>query len=183
MRRWAIILLTMLSLLLCFTTATLAVRSYWTCDAVVRTEHFVEADRSARLEQQILIAYRGRLAWVRVTQGYNAPLSSQPPQKSWSYKAWRPTNVGTVLDTGEWWLGFGRNRNALARSSPADALAFERVPAWFVALLFAIAPAVGLRRWWRRKRFPAGACQVCGYDLRATPDRCPECGAVAEGAR
>jgi hypothetical protein len=57
---------------------------------------------------------------------------------------------------------------------------FQRttVPHWFLALLFAIPPALHLRAMIRsrRRRHRAGHCPTCGYDLRATPDRCPECG-------
>jgi hypothetical protein len=60
------------------------------------------------------------------------------------------------------------------------------VPFWLIALGFAIPPSAWLRaRWraWRRARRvrlrEAGVCPDCGYDLRATPGRCPECGTPA----
>jgi hypothetical protein len=57
------------------------------------------------------------------------------------------------------------------------------VPHWFPSPLFAVLPTVrvaGLIR--RRRRNRAGRCVTCGYDCRATPERCPECGTVPAGA-
>ena len=48
---------------------------------------------------------------------------------------------------------------------------------WLPIPPLALLPALALRRFIlaRRKR-REGLCGVCGYDLRATPGRCPECG-------
>jgi hypothetical protein len=56
------------------------------------------------------------------------------------------------------------------------------VPCWFVctvALVLPAARAFSIVRWRRRGRRRAfGLCPSCGYDLRATAGRCPECGTL-----
>jgi rubrerythrin len=54
-------------------------------------------------------------------------------------------------------------------------------PYWLLALLTAALPVARAAAFARgRRRAIAGLCTACGYDLRASPERCPECGAIAE---
>jgi hypothetical protein len=54
------------------------------------------------------------------------------------------------------------------------------LPWWLLAGTLLVLPIAWYARRRRdRRRARTGACAVCGYDLRATPERCPECGTVA----
>jgi hypothetical protein len=56
------------------------------------------------------------------------------------------------------------------------------LPYWLLTVVTLILPLACTLSWIRRftttRRQRAGLCPTCGYDLRATPDRCPECGAI-----
>ncbi len=78
--------------------------------------------------------------------------------------------------TGRWWLPSIEHRRTGHKA--VDGI-YVFCPSWLLALAFIIAPSYAVLQIWRqRRRVDAARCATCGYDLRATPDRCPECGTV-----
>jgi hypothetical protein len=164
-------LFTLLSLLLCVATCALWARSY---------RHF----------EQYSICTSARWYTGAVNCGQFVGLTRRQPRDDSIWKSgWEET---AAFPESHWdrpslpwrfWcagVGYGEDPDTV---SPTWYLVF---PMGYAAGLTAVLPlrwSVGrlVRR--RRPRDPR-RCASCGYDLRATPDRCPECGTVpaAKGA-
>jgi hypothetical protein len=164
-RRLARILLnalTALSLILFAATAVLWVRGYFTYE---------------------MIGYQGnwKRAWIESSSGSLAifVVSSSEPFDEIPGWYWRIFGVPEPMGLSWGRFGFGVVSRRLGPRHVRAAFA----PSWSVALITAALPAVCIFRRTRKRRLAPGLCPTCGYDLRATPERCPECGTLAASRR
>ena len=161
--------LSALSLLLCVAVIVLWVRSYWRWDHVSRHEFEPGRQRICAWDSN-----RGRtsLNW--------GALPSTPDTASsvmWMRTSGPPRNVPATVRQ-RWLYEYQVTVNG------AETIRYLAVHDVWLVVITSVMPArwlLGVRR--RRRLTHAGHCPTCGYDLRATPGRCPECGTPAPTAR
>jgi hypothetical protein len=73
-----------------------------------------------------------------------------------------------------WWFGLDWDPNADSRSGLGKPHII--LSDWFICLVTMIPAVLWLLQNRRDGRITARRCHQCGYDLRASSDRCPECG-------
>jgi hypothetical protein len=157
------------------------VRSYFASDTLTLQ----------RGHQYLVLSNRGSLTAV-VASRYTVPMGSQPPfpaEERWpSYSdtwefTWEKSDPWIEpaaprfpgVRVGTWWEPEGGDLGVEAVDSGHQL----RVPDWLLALPLLIIGGIGLRGSLirrRTKRTGDALCVHCGYDLRASSDRCPECG-------
>jgi len=87
------------------------------------------------------------------------PRQWNPPRSKWEY------------------LGFIHQQGISYSQWMNDRASHWILPIWLPAMLVTL-PLLPMAFRLRRRSRGSGHCQQCGYDLRATLDRCPECGMV-----
>ncbi|MEZ0266714.1 MAG: hypothetical protein ACAI43_18455 [Phycisphaerae bacterium] len=187
--RWTLNGVTALSAALCLAVCVLWVRSYWLSDHVLG--RWVDKRIAADVHQSLSLtssAGRVNVCWQRNREpevygqnkrdvlGWGVATKPAGPWFLDAMRGYGPVRWMTEADL------FGLDRVGLGTN---DVFRLVNVSYWAVAGALAVLPASrALARRGRRRRAAAGCCPACRYDLRATPDRCPECGwtRAADGA-
>jgi hypothetical protein len=182
--------MTALSLLLAVTMAVLWVRSYWLVDAlhsrfISYPQTYICDSRwqtatswSGQLEFRVgCIEFDLRPTAEKIPGWIERWHRNDPPGPQWSSESFKPGRG--FLDDTQSVLGFGADHNDFHNNGRHE-IYWELVfPHWLPLFVFLILPALQFDRFrLRRRRLSRQYCAQCGYDLRATPDRCPECGNV-----
>jgi hypothetical protein len=171
--------ITLVSLLMCLAATVLWVRSYWSSDSIIR-EGPAETLVGSESGQLVLNrSYPGE-AGRATAPGWRFQTFPTPEREEFVYTNGRQFRYRA--------LGFEiASYRPIPHTMWASGIPFTSVrywtagvPHWFAVGVLALPPALWLRRRQRRRHARrAGLCASCGYDLRASPGRCPECGAAA----
>lgn len=126
--------------------------------------------------QYMLFSGSGRVTFVFNELRYERPPRSAIPSGD-RLKYFRDADPQFLLYRESFGWGSFRGRGSEAWDQDKVTL-----PHWAFLLAALLLPLVRIVMWKRdRRRRGSGCCSRCGYDLRATPDRCPECGTVPAG--
>lgn len=161
------------SLLLCTAAIVLWVRSYWIADDVERigsrtvwTFTISRGRVEFHYEPEADTAY-SPLGWQRKSSASPSELKVDVPGN--------PLGIPGVDIYRVYVNAFGFGLWTFQETAASARIYWLIVPFWFVALVFAIPSILLARKHWR-PRHSHLHCQTCGYDLRGSTDRCPECG-------
>ncbi|HLL90618.1 MAG TPA: hypothetical protein VK324_15060 [Tepidisphaeraceae bacterium] len=198
MRRNLLHIATAISLLLGVALCVLWGRSHFARDALVFTgerKRVIAADGGA-LEFEAWTAFDARViadapGSLQIERGPAKPYAANPEvhyvKNGPTYVNWRDTTLGFAVEESE--VG----KSGTAHIAADGAVSFSgvttsqtglhyRIPLGAVAAVWFALPLVWAVSMWRRRemrrRAARGLCAGCGYDLRATTRRCPECGLV-----
>jgi hypothetical protein len=139
-------------------------------------------DTGSRTETRAIVSRAGTLTFTHWVANYDWDGSRGLPHQPWKYRRTdgrHETWMSGLLPPAQF-LGARRYVFVLGYTAGTRI----DLPYWMPCAALAVLPAaVGLPRWRKRVRGArSGACATCGYDLRATPDRCPECGSTGPPA-
>jgi len=146
-----------------------------------------DGERARRVQ---LILEQGRFGVLYVASLDPEPVAGRPWYRSDRhraalYDAWAPYSSDWRQGGGRFpaLTGFTLGRHSDNAAPPTYWSHWVIMPFWPVALACAPLPVVRLGRVRSarraRRREAKGLCPACGYDLRASPSGCPECGMTA----